>query len=307
MNTQTLCRRPNWQSMAVRALYATAHSGILIGLAGAGVMTAACLLLGGFPSLRLLGMAFCVSTSSYAVDRIADLRRDTHLERTRALQQLRGFGPVSLLLFGVAVVLGLTSERPLSGVLTLVFPLSVALYSLPWMRPLSDRFGYAGVRRIKDVPLAKAFYVPACWTLLVLWAAPFFPAARPPQILFAMVFLFPSLFITAAACDLRDERADRDAGILTFPVLLGRRRTIAMLSSVQVASMAIFSLLAVVGLVPSVAAILALSGVPVLLCLGRLARPDANLVIYGDVVFDLLWVFQPLPAVAVTLLLGSSP
>jgi 4-hydroxybenzoate polyprenyltransferase len=288
----------------VRGLYALAHSGVLIGLTSAGVMTTACLLLGGLPPLRLLAMAFCVVTSSYAVDRLADLRRDAHPTRTRTLRRLRALAPASLALFGIAVALGLTSAHPISGFVTLLFPLTVALYVLPWMHRLPELLRPSEFRRIKDIPLVKAFYVAACWALFVPWAAPFFPAPGR-QIAWAVIFLLPSLFVTVTACDVRDEAADRAAGILTFPVLLGRARTLKMLRAVQLASMTVSVLLWVTGLASSVVAILALSGLPTFLCLGRLARPEVDAGFYADVVFDLLWVFQPLPAAAVVALTGS--
>lgn len=288
------------ESLRRRVLDVLAHSGVLIGLAGVGVVTSACLLLGGLPPLRLLVMAFCVTTSSYAVDRIADLERDGHLSRTRALQKTRGLVHASVALFAAAVALGATSEHPLTGVLTFVFPLSVALYVIPWMHHVSPRLGRTGLRRIKDIPLAKSFYVPLCWALLVPWAAPFFRSAGYREALLAMVVLLPSLFVTAAACDLRDEHADRVAGIVTFPVLLGPERTIAMLRTIQGAAMAIFVGLFVLGLVPGVVALLALGGMPAVWCLERLTRPGADVALFSDVVFDLLWVVQPLPALAVT-------
>jgi 4-hydroxybenzoate polyprenyltransferase len=281
-----------------RGLSMLAHSGALIGLAGAGVITSASLLLGGLPPLRLLAMAFCVTTSSYAVDRIADLERDAHLSRAQGLQRMRGLIPASVGLFAAGVALGATSQHPRSAVLTFVFPLSVALYVLPWMHHLSPRLARGGMRRIKDIPLAKSFYVPLCWALLVPWAAPFFPSAGYRDALLAMSCLLPSLFITAAACDLRDEDADRAAGTLTFPVLLGRRRTISLLCAIQGASTVFIVALSLLGLVPGVAALLALGGLPTWLSLGRLTRPEADLVFFADVVFDLLWVLQPLPALA---------
>jgi 4-hydroxybenzoate polyprenyltransferase len=292
-------------SALLRGLYALAHSGVLIGLTSSGVMTTACLLLGGPPPFRLLAMAFCVATSSYAVDRLADLARDAHLARTRTIRRLRALAPLSLALFGIAVALGLTSAHPVSGVVTLLFPMTVALYVLPWMHLLPRPLRPSGVRRIKDIPLVKAFYVAACWTLFVLWAAPFFPSAPANRIAFAMIFLFPSFFVTVTACDLRDEAADRAAGILTFPVLLGRLRTVTMLRTVQLGSMAFFLLLWIAGFATRVDAVLAISGLPTFWCLGRLARPEVDAGFYADVVFDLLWVFHPLPAAAVTSLAWS--
>ena len=292
-------------SAMVRGLYALAHSGVLIGLTSVGVMTMACLLLGGLPPLRLLVMAFCIATSSYAVDRLADLARDAHDSRTRALRRLPALVPVCVGLFGLAVVLGLTSAHPVSGLFPLVFPATVALYVLPWMPLLPEALRISGIRRIKDVPLVKAFYVPACWALFVLWAAPFFPAAHGARLTFAMLFLFPLFFVTATGCDLRDEAADRAAGILTFPVLLGRPKTVTMLRAIQLASITVPVLLWSLGLSSSVVAILAVSGLPTFLCLGRLTRPEIDAGFYSDVVFDLLWVFQPLPAAAATCLMGG--
>jgi 4-hydroxybenzoate polyprenyltransferase len=267
-------------------------------------MTSACLLLGGAPTARLVAMAFCVASSSYAIDRIVDSKRDAHPSRTRALLAVKGLVPLSFALFAIAVLLGVTSEHPVAGLLTVAFPLSVALYVLPWMQHLSMRLSRAGFRRIKDIPFAKSFYVPACWSLLVLWAWPFFPRAGTREVAFAVLVLFPSLFVTAAACDLRDEQADRAAGIITFAVALGRKRALAMLRVIQAASMAAFLALSVAGLLPAVAGWLALSGLSVLWCLRRLSQPEADVTFFSDVVFDLLWVFQPLPAVAAAILRG---
>lgn len=290
------------------ALRMSAHCGVIIGLSGVGVMTTACLLLGGLPPFRLLVMAFCVASSSYAIDRIVDRGRDAdHVIRTRHLPNTRALATVSAALFGGAVALGLSSERPVTGVLTLVFPVSVTLYVVPWMHRLNGRFQRAGLRRIKDIPFAKPFYVPGCWALMVVWAAPFFPGAAGSQVALAMLFLYPSLFITAAACDIRDEHADRAAGIRTFPVVLGRSRAIFMLQTVQVASMSLAVAVSALGLVPAVVGLLAPSGLAVWWCLGRLAAPDADVVFFADVVFDLLWILQPLPALAATALASSWP
>ena len=73
----------------------------------------------------------------------------------------------------VAQLAGPAPSRPVAAAIILTIPLAVVLYVVPWIDPLAPSPGRRSIRRIKDVPLIKAFYVAGCWLVLVPLAAVF--------------------------------------------------------------------------------------------------------------------------------------
>ena len=94
------------------------------------------------------------------------------------------------------------------------------------------------------------------------------------------------LFVNTVACDLRDVAADRAAGIVTFPVLLGPARTVQALRVINAGWIVGLGIGLIIGTLPPGAAALVVEGWIVERCLVRAAEPGADLTFYGDVCFD---------------------
>jgi 4-hydroxybenzoate polyprenyltransferase len=275
-----------------------AYTGIIAGGVAASLTLTSALFLGGAPSWRAPVIAFTVTMSSYTLDRLIDLARDGNIARANSLRGLRGLRLLNGLAFLSALALGFTSEQPLVGVVTLLFPLSVALYSAHWIPWLIPALGRQNIRRIKDIPYAKAVYVPACWSGVVALAALLEPRSTPLRGMMAALFVFATTFVAATACDLRDIQEDARRGVRTIPARFGATRAMWLLQAVNLATVAIPLLGVAAGVLPRPALALALYPLPVALYLHRMGSPGADLTFYSDVIADAAFLVQPLLAFA---------
>lgn len=275
------------------ALAWLAHTGVLVGLAAASVATTALLLIGAQPNVSLGIVVFLSTVASYALDRVSDRERDGHAQRSQALANTRLVQWLGVFLLGVAAALCI-AECGLVGLLSLAgMPLAVLLYVIPWIGRLVPPLRRRNILRIKDIPLLKAFYVTACWLVLVPFAALF--EARPwdARLCVAAAFIAPFLFVNAVACDVRDVVSDRLAGVLTFPVFCGVPRTLTMLRIVNGLWACAFVTASAFGLLPPSVWALPLQSLLVEISLVQMRRPKADIKFYGDVVFDGILVIHP--------------
>lgn len=263
-----------------------AHTGALTGLTAASTAITASILLRAPLDPTLALVAFAATASSYGIDRRVDQDRDRHALRRATLARTRGLPAVGLAMFTLAVILAVAEAGPVAAAIILTIPLAVVLYVVPWIDPLAPSPGRRSIRRIKDVPLIKAFYVAGCWLVLVPLAAVFAGRALDASLLPAAASIFGMLFVNTVACDLRDVAADRAAGIVTFPVLLGPARTVQALRVINAGWIVGLGIGLITGTLPPGAAALVVEGWIVERCLVRAAEPGADLTFYGDVCFD---------------------
>jgi 4-hydroxybenzoate polyprenyltransferase len=91
-----------------------------------------------------------------------------------------------------------------------------------------------GLPRLKDIPVMKNFIVAFSWSLVtILIPAAFLPHSQygPLSILTIAVFyfMFMKTFIDTVLYDIRDETGDRINNVRTIPVLIGPKKTTAVL------------------------------------------------------------------------------
>lgn len=287
-----------------------AHTGVLAGISAASAAITASILMRAPARPALALVAFAATLLSYWIDRRVDRARDGHALRSATLAGVRGVMAVFLGLFALAVALAVIQVGPAAGVVLLGIPLAVVLYAVPWLDRLAPPLRRRGIRRVKDIPLAKAFYVAACWLVLVPLAALFTGRALDWGLVPVALAMFGFLFVNVVACDLRDIAADRAAGVVTFPVLLGPARTVRALRWFNALWVVALGVALVAGVLPCAAVALALQAAIVDRCLVRVAEPGADLTFYGDVCFDCTVAVLPLLFVVVALagrILGCHP
>lgn len=277
-----------------RALCWLAYTGVLVGAAGASTAITASLLMGEAPRASLAIVAFAATLSSYGIDRLVDRARDEHALRSAVMGRGPGLPAICFGLFAVAVALAAFAAGPAAAAILVGMPLTVALYVAPWLDRIAPGLGRRGIRRIKDIPLIKAFYVTGCWLLFVPLAALFADHPLDLRLLPTVAGIIGFVFVDAVACDLRDIAADRAARVLTFPVLLGPARTVRMLRRIN----AIWALAVVVGCLtgalPAAMWTLTIQGWLVDRCLVRVGGVGADVTYYCDVCFDGVVALYPL-------------
>jgi 4-hydroxybenzoate polyprenyltransferase len=202
---------------------------------------------------------FLVFFSIYSFDRVAaepEVDALNHPERTRfARRNARQLLTLAITAYGLALLLS-ASGGP-RRVLAVLLPMAALLvYSFPFVpRPLARRWGF---RRLKEIFVVKNAVV-ACTFATTLTLVPL-PAQGAPAMgpLVALwVFIFVRFFINAAVFDIRDEVGDRQHGIRTLPVVLGRARAVRVLQALNLALGVFLLAVPLLGLGPPACAALA--------------------------------------------------
>lgn len=184
-----------------------------------------------------------------------------------------------------ALALGLSFSGGLRRVLTMVLPVvALLLYSFPVVpRVLAQRWGF---RRLKEIFGVKNAVVGATFAT-TLTLAPLPPEGAPaPGLLAALwVFIFVRFFINSSVFDMRDEIGDRQHGVRTLPVVLGRARARKVLHTLNLSLGAFLLVLVLLELAPPAFAALGVSVPLSAWYLRKTARPGP-LHFLCDVVVD---------------------
>lgn len=185
------------------------------------------LLLNVRPNALICFAVFLMTFSVYSLDKITDSNEDSinMPERQSFLQGRKKY----ILYYSLAAY-------ALSAL--------IVLLDKPWALPiifipLAANAVYGsriipGVPRLKDVPVVKNFVVAISWAL-VTTLLPAMYMAEKSSLAIAAVFYFmlAKVFINAVLYDIRDVKGDREMGIKTMPVLLGSRKTTAILMGIN--------------------------------------------------------------------------
>lgn len=181
------------------------------------------ILLGEEPIMLTCMIVFLIAFSVYSLDKIADLDKDiinmpsrsSFISGRKKLVILSSLGAYAL-----ALLLAIFST-PAAVPIILVPLIANAFYGT---RLLS------GVPRLKDIPVMKNVVVASTWALITA-LIPALTTGPPGALAIAMVFyfMFVKTFIDTVLYDMRDVKGDRLNGVRTIPVMLGERKTTALL------------------------------------------------------------------------------
>lgn len=166
-----------------------------------------------------VALVFASALIPYNLDRIVDSYVQEIPDRQTQNYFRQGWGWLVLAAATVATVL-LLCDAP-SAVLKVslggLVPLLYGLPIFPWWR--GDRVRWF---RLKDIPATKAWIVAGVITYALI-AVPLAYAGEPLTLSAGLTGLFLLIFIgtNSHLFDVRDLECDRQAGVLTLPVLLG--------------------------------------------------------------------------------------
>jgi len=221
-NTVSYCRKG--RNVAEHALSLLSVSSLFIGFVGFFRTYIASLLLGMDPSISACTVMFLATFSIYSLDSIVDMDKDsTNMpERKKFLSgRKRLFLFCSLMAYLLACLI-LLQHRPFA--LPIIFIPFAANAFYATKLPLLNF-------RLKDIPVVKNFVVAVAWGL----TCTLLPAAymiNPPDMKalgIASYLMLVMTFIAAVLYDVRDVEGDMETGVRTIPVILGARKTTAIL------------------------------------------------------------------------------
>lgn len=184
--------------------------------------------LGTTPNFLVCLAVFLFAFAIYTLDKVADMDKDAANlpERLNFLKGRKnlatGYAFTAYSLAIAIVLLNMPLALPI-----LIFPLAVNL--IYGSKPISS------LPRLKDLPFIKNFIVAITWAL----GTALLPAMHSNYvsvITMACVFYFMLIktFIDTVLYDIRDVKGDRESGVKTIPVLIGPRKTIAILLLLEI-------------------------------------------------------------------------
>ncbi len=181
------------------------------------------ILLGEPPGILTCAIVFLISFSVYSLDKIADLDKDVvNMPQRRSFLygRKRLVLSSSLAAYLLAVLLTLLST-PIALPIVLIPIIANAFYSTKLL---------PGVPRLKDIPVMKNVVVASTWALITT-LMPALSAGCPVAFNIAIVgyFMFVKTFVDTVLYDMRDVEGDKLNGVRTIPVMLGIRKTTALL------------------------------------------------------------------------------
>jgi 4-hydroxybenzoate polyprenyltransferase len=197
-------------------------SSIFVGMTGFFQTFAGYILLGAVPNLSLCFVVFLMTFGVYNLNKLTDLGEDAinTPERVRFLAGRRT--QMLYISLGAYAISAIIAFHNLPTTLPVVFiPLAAnALYSSKLL---------PGIPRLKDIPVMKNVIVALSWAL-VCTLMPALQMNEPIRAAVLVVyFMVARVFVNTVVFDIRDVDGDRANGVRTIPVILGQRKTTAIL------------------------------------------------------------------------------
>jgi 4-hydroxybenzoate polyprenyltransferase len=181
------------------------------------------LMLGMNPSITVCSAVFLISFGVYTLDKIADMDKDiTNMpERLKFLKGRKKLIKSYSIAAYIAAVALVFIDNPQS-VLIVFIPLAANIIYGTRVHPK--------LPRLKDIPLMKNLVVASTWSLVTVML-PAMHLANPRSLTVALLayFMLIKMFINTVLYDVRDVKGDILAGVRTIPVLMGTRKTTAIL------------------------------------------------------------------------------
>ena len=200
------------------------------------------LLFGAIINWELLIATFLVVFAVYCMNNLTDKEEDEvsspeKADFTKNNKKILTFAVASS--YFVAIILGILNN--LFAVLILLFPLYAGIiYSIQ----ISPK-----IPRLKDIFAVKNIIIALSWAV----GTTFLPLVSPNNIPTVVVisifyFFFVKSFVNSVVCDIRDLKGDRENGIKTIPVGIGKSKTKKLLSALTFSIMPVISVLLFYGL-----------------------------------------------------------
>lgn len=196
-------------------------SSLFIGFTGFFKTFMAFVFLGSNSCLQVCAIVFLMVFSVYSLNKLTDLKEDA-VNMPERLRFLGGHKKLVLCYSLAAYILAILLAF-------MVTPLAVLIVLVPLVANLvyGSRL-HPSVPRFKDIPVMKNLFVASIWAICAtLLPALYIHAWNIVAAVF--IFILAKSFINTVLYDIRDVEGDRENGVRTIPVLLGKKRTVCML------------------------------------------------------------------------------
>lgn len=181
------------------------------------------LLLGMNPNITACAVVFLISFSVYSLDKIADMDKDiTNMpQRHSFLYGRKKLVFVSAIAAYLAAIVLVLSSKPIALPIIFIPFIANAFYATKLHKDLP---------RLKDIPGIKNLVVALSWALVTTLVPAMYLTDQSIDIVGAVIyFLLIKTLVDNVLYDIRDIKGDAENGVRTMAVLLGKRKTVALL------------------------------------------------------------------------------
>jgi 4-hydroxybenzoate polyprenyltransferase len=201
-------------------------SSIFVGSAGFFVTLAGYCLLNVVPSMLICAAVFFMTFSLYSLNKLTDMKEDA-INMPERLDFLKGRRNL-IIAYSVASYL-------LSILLTFLDdPSSVAVVLIPLIaNTLYGSKLLPVLPRLKDIPVVKNLVVSVSLASATALLPAWHTMDNISTIVLVFYFILAKVFVNTVLYDMRDIKGDKENGIRTMPVILGRKKTTLVLLAVN--------------------------------------------------------------------------
>lgn len=233
--------------VSIPVLRELVYGGHMLSIGCASIAAAASILLGHWPTVQLLVMAYLFSFGAYMINRATEIDQDqiSNPERSAHLHRRERFLPL-IAVSAFAVGYGIAILSNLIFFAALLVPLAMALlYSVG-----SKKFtAVLGAKRLKDRLLIKNIAISFGWSLIPVLVGLYFQI-QSLTIAFFSFFIFLRLMSNTIFFDIRDVKADSQFGIKTVPSVYGVNASYSIMTGIDILAAAYSALAVALGLLP---------------------------------------------------------
>jgi 4-hydroxybenzoate polyprenyltransferase len=205
------------------------YGGHLQSLGAASIVFTSAILLGTRITLDGLFVAYLIFYPLYLYNRFKEIKIDylTNIERTKHLQKYSRFIP--FILFSIIFIL-IVSLIYFSNLRALIFGLLLLSFGLLYT-PIFKKL-------TKIIILFKDLYVAAFFSLLVFFFIVYSSYSLSTILIIGvivfMVFVYLKAFLMQIFLDIKDLEIDKREGLLTFPTIFGKEKTLNILKIISI-------------------------------------------------------------------------
>lgn len=203
------------------------YGGHLLSLGASAIIFTLSYLLEQPTNILLLSIPYFISQVVYCYNHFRELEFDviSNPERAKYIEKQKKWSGILLTIYSV-LLLGVLL---LSNIPTLLFSLFITLGGILY----TDYFKEIGAKRIVGF---KNFYT-SSFGAITIFIIPLFYGLKIDVFFICLVlFVFMRLIVNAAFFDIKDIVSDKERGLKTFAVVLGKNRTLLLLNTINLGS-----------------------------------------------------------------------
>lgn len=217
------------------------YGGHLLSLGAASIVFTSAVLLNIRITWDFLLVAYIIVYIAYSYNRLMEFKNDSLTNPLRT-EHIGGYVRILPYVIAASFVLALLLLVEYGNFNSVIFMLFMVAGSLLYTIFFKNLTRY--------IIGFKSFYVSLFWASLIILLSFYYESSLGISAILMFLFVFFRWVINVSFCDLKDIKADKEKGLLTFAVVMGKNNLLRFLSYVNIVSIFLIFLGVYLGLFP---------------------------------------------------------